>query len=127
MTRVQVGLVQPNKHPEHIHFVKNIPYDWIFPKVFAVVHHGGSGTTHSALKYGCASLVIPHFIDRFFWNKTVHKLRAGPKGISIKKLNKDNFEKILLDNKIYKENAELIASNMDIEKSTEPLMRLILN
>lgn len=124
------GLIQPNKHPEYIHFVKNIPYDWIFPKVFAVVHHGGSGTTHSALKYGCASLVIPHFIDQFFWNKTIHKLGSGPKGISIKKLNKDNFEKILLDlldNKIYKENAELIASKMDKEKSIESLMRLILN
>ena len=123
------GLIQPDNHPEHIYFLNNIPYDWIFPKVYAVVHHGGSGTTHSALKYGCANLVIPHFIDQFFWDKTVYNLGVRPKGVSIKKLNVVNFEKILLDllkNKKYKIKAESIAENMENEKNVEELMRLIL-
>ena len=123
------GLIKPKVYPKHIHFVNNIPYDWIFPKMYAVIHHGGSGTTHSTLKYGCASLIIPHFIDHFFWNETIHKLKVGPKGISIKKLNKDNFELLILDlleNDTYRKNAELIADQMKKENDTEKLIKLIL-
>ncbi|MCF6222137.1 MAG: glycosyltransferase [Flavobacteriaceae bacterium] len=123
------GLIKPEKYPEHIYFVNTIPYDWIFPKMYAVIHHGGSGTTHLALKYGCASLIIPHFIDQFFWNTIIHKLKVGTMGTSIKKLNKDNFETLLLDllsNKNYKKNAELIAGKMQKENNTERLLKLIL-
>ena len=123
------GLIKPNEHPDHIHFVQNIPYDWIFPKVYAVVHHGGSGTTHTALKFGCASLVIPHFIDQFFWNKTVAKLGAGPKGISIKKLNEKDFEFKLLDllkNEGYKKKAKLIAVKMQNESDKNKLYEMII-
>jgi len=68
------GLVEPATYDKNlIYFVSNIPYDWIFPKVFAVVHHGGSGTTHLALKYGCASMIIPHIIDQFVWNRIIHE------------------------------------------------------
>ncbi|MCH7525245.1 MAG: glycosyltransferase, partial [Bacteroidetes bacterium] len=90
---------------------------------------GGSGTTHSALKYGCPSLIIPHFIDQFFWNKTIHKLKIGPKGISIKRMNTDNFAILLLDlleNDTYRKNAELIAEEMKKENDTEKLIKLIL-
>src|SRR5690606_37342929 len=86
------GLEEINEAPENIHFVGNIPYDWIFPKMYAVVHHGGSGTTHTALKYGCPNLIIPHIMDQFYWNRTISKLNLGPKGMSIKKFNKKDFE-----------------------------------
>lgn len=123
------GLIKPEKYSEHIYFVNTIPYDWIFPKMYAVIHHGGSGTTHLALKYGCASLIIPHFIDQFYWNTIIHKLKVGKKGVSIKKMNKSNFETLLLDllsNESYKKNAEQIAKQMQKENNTEKLMKLIL-
>lgn len=66
------GLVEPeNYDKEQFYFVNRIPYDWVFPKLYAVIHHGGSGTTHTAIKYGCASLIIPHIIDQYVWNKIV--------------------------------------------------------
>ena len=123
------GLIKPEKYSEYIYFVNTIPYDWVFPKMYAVIHHGGSGTTHLALKYGCASLIIPHFIDQFYWNTIIHKLKVGKKGVSIKKLNKNNFEALLLDllsNKNYKKNAEQIAKQMQKENNSEKLMKLIL-
>jgi len=58
------GLVRPEKFDSQlIHFVAQIPYNWIFPKMYGVIHHGGSGTTHLALKHGCATMIIPHIID----------------------------------------------------------------
>ncbi|MEN8187869.1 MAG: glycosyltransferase [Bacteroidota bacterium] len=123
------GLIKPEKYSEHIYFVNTIPYDWIFPKMYAVIHHGGSGTTHLALKYGCASLIIPHFIDQFYWNTIIHQLKVGKKGVSIKNLNQSDFEVLLLDllnNENHKINAEKIAKQMRGENNTERLMELIL-
>jgi sterol 3beta-glucosyltransferase len=123
------GLLKPlTAFPEHIHFVNNIPYDWIFPKMYAVVHHGGAGTTHSALKYGCASLVIPHFVDQYFWSDRIYELELGPKGIPIQKLTSNKLESKmmeLLDKKIYKDNAQLMAAKMECENDTEYLMKII--
>ncbi len=44
------GLVEPaGFRSDNIHFEAEIPYEWIFPKVYGVIHHGGSGTTHLGL------------------------------------------------------------------------------
>ncbi|MCB0637587.1 MAG: glycosyltransferase, partial [Lewinella sp.] len=114
------GLVEPTDYDRQlIHFVPRIPYDWILPKVHGVVHHGGSGTTHLALKYGCASLIIPHIIDQFVWNSLVHELGAGPKGIKINRLTGSRLEPLLLDlyqNPAFKARAEEIGAQMKQEK-----------
>ena len=123
------GLEQPATFPEHIHFVNNIPYDWIFQRVYAVVHHGGSGSTHTALKYGCPCLLIPHIIDQFMWRIIVREQQLGPDGIPIKKLQHDNFEAALLDlmnNPNYLENANKISEKMHRESDTDRYYDLIL-
>ena len=32
------------------------------------IHHGGSGTTHSACRAGIPSVIVPFAGDQFFWN-----------------------------------------------------------
>jgi len=91
------GLLRQEDMPDHIHFVNNIPYEWIFPKIHSVVHHGGSGTTHTAVKHGCANLIIPHIVDQFFWNRRICDLGIGPMGVKVKKLNAATFEPLLLE------------------------------
>jgi len=124
------GLIEPAKYDkELIHFVPGIPYDWIFPKVYAVVHHGGSGTTHMAIKYGCASMIIPHIIDQFLWNDIVSDLGVGPKGIPINKITKQKIEpKILelLQNNSYKTKALKISEEMKREDLREELYETIM-
>jgi sterol 3beta-glucosyltransferase len=122
------GIEEVDDPPEHVLFVKEMPYDWIFSRVYAVIHHGGAGTTHSALKYGCASLIIPHNGDMFFWDKTVSEQGAGPSGIPIKDFSLEAFEPKLLDlmtNDQYKQRAELIAEQMKTESDEEKLYELI--
>ncbi len=124
------GLEVMGEPPDNIYFVNNIPYDWMFPKVYAVIHHGGSGTTHTALKYACPSLLIPHILDQFFWNKIISKLQLGPEGMSIKNLNEKNFESKLLDlmnNESYKMNTKLISEKMNAESDKDKLYDMILN
>ena len=114
------GLKKPlSYNSKIIHFVERIPYDWIFPKVYAVIHHGGSGTTHTALKYGCASMIIPHIIDQFLWNVLISNKGVGPKGMPIKKFSTKLLEPRLLDlftTKTYKLRAEDISAEINKEK-----------
>lgn len=122
------GLRKPEKIPFNVFFIEKIPHDWLFPKMAAVVHHGGSGTTHTGLKYGCPTLIIPHFIDQFYWNDVVAKIGAGPKGIAIKNLTEEGFERLilaLLNNESYRKKAQWIAEEMAKESDPEVLIRVL--
>jgi sterol 3beta-glucosyltransferase len=58
--------------------VDEVPHDWLFPRMAAVVHHGGAGTTHTGLRAGIPNLVVPFFTDQPFWAQRVAALGAGP-------------------------------------------------
>jgi len=124
------GLVKPdNFNSELIYFVSQIPYDWVFPKMYAVIHHGGSGTTHLALKYGCTTLIIPHFIDQFIWDEIISELGLGPKGIKISRITNKNLEpKVLelLSNKSFKEKSTKIGNQMKKEDFIDELYKTII-
>ena len=124
------GLVKVDKYDQDlIHFVDQIPYDFILPNIYGVIHHGGSGTTHMGLKYGCATMILPHIIDQFVWSKIIYRLGAGPKGIKVGKITRKNLEpKIieLISNRSYKERAEQIASRMNKENFREELYKTII-
>ena len=125
------GLIEIDdfKQNENFFFVNQIPYDWIFDKLYGVIHHGGSGTTHTVLKYGCVSLIIPHIIDQFGWNNLISKLGAGPKGISINKLKALKLNRLISDfytNRNYKQKANEIAENMNKEQLENKLYDYII-
>ena len=119
------GLKKPKEYDHQLfHFVSEIPYDWIIPKVYGMIHHGGSGTTHTALKNGCAHMILPHIIDQFVWNDMNHELGAGPKGIKISKITRKNLEPKILDlfnNPSYKSQAEQIGAEMKKENFDEEI------
>ncbi len=125
------GLVEPKSYDKDLfHFVSDIPYDWIIPRVYAMIHHGGSGTIHTALKYGCANMIIPHIIDQFVWNNLNHKLGCGPKGLKISKITSNNLEPKILDlinNQNYKTSAETIGAQMQKEDFEEEICGEIIN
>jgi sterol 3beta-glucosyltransferase len=58
-----------------------IPHSWLFPRMAAVVHHGGAGTTGAAFIAGVPQIVVPFAVDQPFWGKRVEVLGVGPKSI----------------------------------------------
>jgi len=67
--------------PAHVHAIESAPHGWLFPRVAAVVHHGGAGTTGSGLRAGVPSVITPFFGDQPYWGQRVHVLGVGPKPI----------------------------------------------
>jgi UDP:flavonoid glycosyltransferase YjiC (YdhE family) len=73
--------------PEDVYALDYAPYSWLFPRMAAVVHHGGAGTTGAALRAGVPSLVVPFLFDQFFWGRRLQALRVGPAPYPFKKLS----------------------------------------
>ena len=49
------------------------------PRLAAVVHHGGIGTTQLALRAGIPSVFVPFFSEQQFWSSVVADRGAGIK------------------------------------------------
>ncbi|CAK7263444.1 hypothetical protein SEPCBS57363_000561 [Sporothrix epigloea] len=77
--------------PDNIYMLENTPHDWLFPKVRAVVIHGGAGTTAIALKCGLPIMVVPFFGDQYFWGSMIEKSKVGPKPVPYKHLTAERL------------------------------------
>lgn len=77
--------------PGSIHQLDQAPHDWLLPKVAAVVHHGGAGTTAAGLRAGRPTVICPFFGDQPFWGRRIHELGAGSRPIPQKQLTRDKL------------------------------------
>ena len=77
--------------PDRILKLEYAPHDWLFPRMAAVVHHGGAGTTAAGIRAGCPTVVCPFFGDQTFWGRRVHELGVGTEPIPQNKLTVENL------------------------------------
>jgi UDP:flavonoid glycosyltransferase YjiC (YdhE family) len=77
--------------PKSVFMIGSVPFDWLFPRTAAVVHHGGAGTTSMGLRAGIPSIITPFMGDQPFWGKRVYELGVGPKPIPRKQLSVDRL------------------------------------
>jgi UDP:flavonoid glycosyltransferase YjiC (YdhE family) len=68
--------------PPHVYLLDKVPHTWLFPRVKAVVHHGGAGTTGTGLRWGKPTFIIPHLGDQVYWGRRVAELGVGVKAIN---------------------------------------------
>ena len=55
----------------------DVNYDLLLPRVAAIVHHGGAGTTAAAARAGVPQVVAPMFSDQFYWANRIVDLGLG--------------------------------------------------
>ena len=77
--------------PAHVRPFQSVSYDWLFPRVSGVVHHGGSGSTALALRAGVPSVAVPFGYDQPFWAGRLHALGVGPAPIPANRLTADSL------------------------------------
>jgi sterol 3beta-glucosyltransferase len=71
--------------------IDTVPFDWLWPRCAAVVHHGGSGATSAGLRAGVPSLVVAFMADQPFWGRRIFELGCGPRPIRRKALAIDRL------------------------------------
>lgn len=69
--------------------VRSVPHRAVFPRVAAIVHHGGAGTTTAAASAGVPQVILPHILDQFYWAHRVERLGIGPRALPVDLITAD--------------------------------------
>lgn len=77
--------------PDEVLRLDYAPHDWLFPRMAALVHHGGAGTVGAGLRAGVPALLIPRFADQPFWARRLRALAVSPPPIPHRRLSADRL------------------------------------
>jgi UDP:flavonoid glycosyltransferase YjiC (YdhE family) len=87
--------IDPKALPDNVLVIGETPHDWLFPRTSAVVHHGGSGTSHSAARASVPSIVTPFAGDQFFWAERLRQAGVAPAAADGRRPNAEAFARAL--------------------------------
>lgn len=115
------GVVSSSIENEFIKVIDSAPYDKLFPKVDAVVFHGGIGTMSECLRAGTPFATFPVIYpmrDQHFWGKRAFELGCSTKPVALKKLTQETFIRHigeLLSARRYSDNCKRMAEVITLE------------
>ncbi|KDC46892.1 glycosyltransferase [Bordetella bronchiseptica] len=75
--------------PQDCLVIGNTPHGWLLPRTSLAMHHGGSGTAHSACRAGVPSVVLPFAGDQFFWARQLARLGVADAPVSTRQPDAD--------------------------------------
>jgi len=101
--------------PQGVMAIGAVSHAELFPRVAAVVHHGGSGTTHSAARAGVPQIVLPHLLDQFYFARRVETLGVAPPAFVRRRLSVEALADVIaatLDNEWLAERAQELGEQL---------------
>ena len=111
-------------------YVDEMPFDLLFPRLTAIVYHGGTGTMAAVARAGIPQIAFPFMADQFENSKQIVKLGLGPKACDFKKISADILISSInecVTNKRYRENALEISTKLQNSNGLELTIELIEN
>jgi sterol 3beta-glucosyltransferase len=72
--------------PEGVIAAGDCDHAKLFPRIVAVVHHGGAGTIATAARAGMPQVVVSHLNEQYGWGRQTHRLGIGVQPIPRSKL-----------------------------------------
>jgi sterol 3beta-glucosyltransferase len=123
------GMSKMDNIPEEIFILESAPHTWLFPRMAAVVHHGGAGTTAAGLRAGVPSVIIPSGMDQFAWGRRVFELGVGSKPIPRKNLTAEKLSDAIqfVLTKEIKDAAKDLGIKIQSENGAETAAKIIIN
>ncbi len=110
--------------------INHAPYDWLFKRSAAIVHHGGAGTTARGLLAGVPNIVIPFTSDQPFWGRQVFSLGAGPQSIPARSLTEKKLAGAInqaINDQIMRSKVIRVSELLNNEDGTSQAVRIIEN
>ncbi|HET6501744.1 MAG TPA: glycosyltransferase [Amycolatopsis sp.] len=104
------------------------PYEWLFPRMAALVHHAGSGTTAAGLRAGVPAVPVPNVVDQFLWAKRLVTLGLAPEKIRQKRLTADRLAAAIREvvgNPDYRLATQAMAAKLKDEDGAVPVIDLV--
>ncbi len=82
--------------PDTVFAVGNVPHSWLFPRMAAVCHHGGAGTSAAGFRAGVPGIIVPFALDQFAWAWRASELGVSPEPLPFRKLRADRLAGAIL-------------------------------
>ena len=104
------------------------PHSWLFPRMAAVVHHGGAGTTAAGLRAGVPSVLVPHLGDQFHWGRRIAALGVGLEPILRRALTAERLGdaiRVAATDTAMRQRAEELGAQIQIEDGVSEAVQLI--
>jgi len=120
--------IREDNLPDAVHIVGSVPHAWLFPRMAAVVHHGGVGTTAAELGAGLPSILTPFFGDQPCWGRRVFELGVGPWPIPRRQLEVDSLARaisVAVSSKEMREKAVALGSSIRREDGVSEAVQVL--
>lgn len=105
----------PVSDARDIIFVDEMPFELLFPKLAAVVYHGGTGTMAALARAGIPQAAFPFMGDQFDNRRQIVKLGLGPDTCDFKEISAEAIFSAItecISNETYRKNAEDLAQKL---------------
>jgi UDP:flavonoid glycosyltransferase YjiC (YdhE family) len=120
----------PKSNARDVLYVDEMPFELLFPKLAAVIYHGGTGTMAAVARAGIPQAAFPFMGDQFANRKQIVKLGLGPDTCDFKKMTAEAISSAITEcvtNDKYKENAVEISQRLQNVNGLELTVQLIEN
>ncbi|MET0415719.1 MAG: glycosyltransferase [Actinoplanes sp.] len=98
------------------------PHEWLFPRMSAVVHHAGAGTTAAALRAGVPAVAVPILADQPFWARRLHALGAAPPPLPLSALTAPRLAAALRAAPACAHRASALSAQLRTEDGAAPIL-----
>jgi len=109
-------------------YVDEMPFELLFPRLAAVIYHGGTGTLATIARAGIPQAAFPFMADQFDNRKQIVKLGLGPNTCDFKKITAEAIStaiKECISNDRYRKTAESISKKLQNSNGIELTVQLI--
>jgi sterol 3beta-glucosyltransferase len=110
---------------DDVQTIGEVPHDWLFPQVAAVVHHAGAGTTAAGLRAGVPAVPVPVLADQPFWARRLTALGVAPGPLPLSSLNADRLAAALrtvTTDPHYAARSAALAARLSTEDGAAPVL-----
>ncbi|MFD0491300.1 glycosyltransferase [Saccharopolyspora spinosporotrichia] len=115
---VQAGWSELTATGDDVLAIGDVPHEWLFPRMAAVVHHGGAGTTGAGLRAGVPAVTVTVLADQPFWADRLARAGVSPGWVRLKQLSAQRLAELIgqaVSDPAYRRRAREVADGVRAE------------
>ncbi|MFI2644108.1 glycosyltransferase [Streptomyces sp. NPDC018610] len=108
--------------------IGEVPHSALFPRMAAVVHHAGAGTTAAGLRAGVPAVPLPVQFDEGFWAARLVRLGVAPCAVPLRRLTAETLAAALVRatrHPGHRARAEALGARIRAEDGVAPVLAAV--